>query len=67
MTRRLSLPESTIVALLARPDGDDVLSLDTDAAAAWLDARGLAWSWVDDQEDAADRLRRLFGGGTRGR
>lgn len=68
MTRRLTLPESTLVALLDRPDGDDLFALTDDAEiVAWLDARGLAWSYVDDQEDAADRLRRLFGTGHGGR
>lgn len=59
----LSLPPSTLAAVAARPDGDELFTLDNPAdITAWLAARDLTWVWVPGQESTTDRLRRLFGG-----
>ena len=62
MSDELTIPESTIVAVIADPDGERFMAMtDHDEMVAWLDARGLPYRRTSAAESTADRLRRLFG------
>jgi hypothetical protein len=60
----LSIPEETILAVIADADGERFTEMtDHDEMAAWLDARGLRYRRTRAQDADAARLRRLFGEG----
>jgi hypothetical protein len=60
--RRLSLPGHAVHALMASGDDAELFAVEgVDNVMAWLDARGLDYVLIDDQETDEERLRRLFG------
>ena len=59
----LSLPQATMAALMARPDGgQELFDLeDRGEIVAWLDAHGLAYTIVPPDETAMEKAARIFG------